>query len=249
MMQRLLPSLDPPRVEGGSSMSTPDLPVTTTTNALVVRVVDGDTITVRLDQTGEEAHIRMLGINTPETVDPRRPVECFGKEASEKARQILSGTSVRIETDSSQGELDKYGRALAYVFPEDGANFAELMISEGYGHEYTYNLPYKYQSEFQAAERRAREEKKGLWADSVCADSAETSVSAVNNAPPPAGGGAYECSKNIYNCSDFTSQAEAQSVFDSCLPAEASAQAGGGSANDVHKLDSDGDGKVCESLP
>ena len=71
--------------------------------------------------------------------------------------------------DPSQGTFDKYGRTLAYVFLPDETFFNEYMISEGYGHEYTYNLPYKYQEEFKVAEKKAREEKKGLWADDTCA--------------------------------------------------------------------------------
>ncbi|MDO8435268.1 MAG: thermonuclease family protein, partial [bacterium] len=205
----------------------------------VVKVVDGDTLTIRKD--GENVTLRLIGLDTPETVDPRKTVQCFGKEASEKARQVLTGTSIRIETDPSQGELDKYGRTLAYVFLSDGTNFNMLMIAEGYGHEYTYNLPYKYQAEFKAAEKKAREEKKGLWADGACeGSSADSSIKAVSpmTAPPPTNNN-YECSRNAYNCPDFKTQTEAQSVFESC----------GGTGNDIHKLDSDGDGRVCESLP
>jgi micrococcal nuclease len=132
----------------------------------VTHVVDGDTLDV--DIAGEKERIRLIGLNTPETVDPRRPVECFGKEASAKAKDILTEQKVKIETDPSQGTRDKYGRLLAYIFLPDGTLFNKMMIEEGYGHEYTYHLPYKYQIEFKAAERTARELKKGLWADGVC---------------------------------------------------------------------------------
>src|SRR3990167_6162374 len=96
----------------------------------VVRVVDGDTLAVEMN--GKSVKVRLIGLDTPETVDPRKPVQCFGKEASAKAKELLTGKSIRLEKDASQGEYDKYGRLLAY----------------GYGHEYTYNLPYKYQKEF-----------------------------------------------------------------------------------------------------
>ena len=210
----------------------------------VVKVVDGDTLTIAKD--GKNVTLRLIGLDTPETVDPRKTVQCFGKEASDKAKQLLSGASVRIEMDPSQGELDKYKRTLAYVYvpansKPEGILVNEYMIREGYGHEYTYNLPYKYQTEFKAAEKSAREEKKGLWADNACANTVTSTKSAAKGAPPAAAaaGGAYECSRNAYNCSDFKTQAEAQAVFDSC----------GGSGNDIHKLDSDGDSEVCESLP
>ncbi len=224
----------------------------------VVKVVDGDTIVVGIN--GKNTTVRLIGLDTPETVDPRSslrshsyyggvgqaPVQCFGEEASKKAKEILSGKQVRLEMDPSQGELDKYGRTLAYLFLPDGTNFNELMIAEGYGHEYTYNLPYKYQEEFKAAEKTAREEKKGLWADGACAPSApQDNMPAGRQAQEnqqmtaDVNGKSYECSKNVYNCSSFNTQAEAQGAFESC----------GGTSNDVHKLDRDGDGKVCESLP
>lgn len=130
----------------------------------VIRVVDGDTIDVQLD--GKVERLRLIGINTPETVDPRKPVECFGREASEKAKSILSGKRVTLEGDPSQNERDKYNRLLRYVFLEDGTNFNLLMIREGYAYEYTYDLPHKYHTEFKQAQMEAKENKAGLWGDS-----------------------------------------------------------------------------------
>ncbi len=133
---------------------------------LVDRVVDGDTLVVNVGGTLEK--VRLIGLNTPETVDPRRPVQCFGHEASDKAKEMLVGKSVRLEADSSQDDRDKYGRLLRYVFLSDGTLFNKHMIEEGYGYEYTYRLPYKYQAEFKAAQGSAREKGKGLWAPGVC---------------------------------------------------------------------------------
>jgi micrococcal nuclease len=132
----------------------------------VIRVIDGDTAIIKIN--GKNKTVRLIGINTPETVDPRRPVECFGIEASNKAKEVLTGKSVRLEADDIVGERGKYGRLLFYVFLEDGTNFNKMMISEGYAYEYTYNLPYKCQGEFKQAEKDARENKRGLWADGVC---------------------------------------------------------------------------------
>jgi len=137
----------------------------------VVRVIDGDTIVVLMN--GKNVTVRLIGLDTPEIVDPRKPVQCFGKEASEKMKRVISGQSVRVETDPSQGTYDKYGRLLAYIYAPanvrpEGILVNKYMIAEGYGHEYTYNLPYKYQAEFKAAQKQAREQKKGLWADRVC---------------------------------------------------------------------------------
>ncbi|MDO8552265.1 MAG: thermonuclease family protein [bacterium] len=147
----------------------------------VTKVVDGDTIVVNI--SGKNTTIRLIGLDTPETVDPQSSlrsrgyyggvgqtsVQCFGKEASDKAKELLTGKRVRIEMDPSQGQLDKYGRTLAYVFLEDETNFNEMMIREGFGHEYTYNLPYKYQKQFKEAEQTARENKIGLWSPEACA--------------------------------------------------------------------------------
>jgi micrococcal nuclease len=201
----------------------------------VIKVVDGDTLAVNIG--GKNTTIRLIGLDTPETVDPRKPVQCFGMEASKKAKELLTGKRVRIEADPSQGELDKYGRMLAYVFLEDGTLFNKLMISEGYGHEYTYNIPYKYKKEFKEAETDAREEKKGLWAPQACQSQASQIIA---EKPTQIDADiAYDCSRNAYNCPSFKTQAEAQYVFELC----------GGDQNDIHRLDSDKDGKVCESLP
>jgi len=130
----------------------------------VLRVIDGDTI--EIEDLGK---VRLIGIDTPETVDPRKPVQCFGKEASGKAKEMLLGKKVHLESDPTQGDKDKYNRALRYVFLEDGTNFNKWMIENGYAHEYTYNIPYKYQREFKDAEKSARDNNRGLWASDTCA--------------------------------------------------------------------------------
>lgn len=129
--------------------------------AEVLRVIDGDTIEVSLNNKKET--IRLIGIDAPEIVDPREKVECFGKEASDKAKEILTGKTITLESDPTQGERDKYGRLLRYVFI-NGENFNKLMLREGYAHEYTYQSnPYKYQLEFIQAAKEARENNRGLW--------------------------------------------------------------------------------------
>ena len=132
----------------------------------VVSVTDGDTIKVSIDGTTKT--LRLIGIDTPETVDPRKPVQCFGKEASDKAKETLLNKMVRLESDPTQGDLDKYQRLLRYIFLEDGTFFNKMMIAEGYAHEYTYDIPYKYQAEFKTAEKTAREAQLGLWNPATC---------------------------------------------------------------------------------
>lgn len=135
--------------------------------AIILRVIDGDTITVSLKDSEEK--IRLIGVNTPESVDPRRPVECFGKEASRFTKELLpQGSTVYLVADLTQTDRDKYGRLLRYVLLPDGTLMNELIIASGYGHEYTYRTPYEHQTAFKAAEHSAREEQKGLWASSAC---------------------------------------------------------------------------------
>lgn len=138
----------------------------------VVQVVDGDTVKLNID--GKTETIRLIGIDTPETVHPSKPVECFGLEASNKAKELLYGSKVSLETDDSQGVQDRYGRLLGYIILADGTNFNKLMIEQGYAYEYTYSTPYKYQSEFKSAEQSARTNKVGLWADGVCEEEVVT---------------------------------------------------------------------------
>ncbi|MBI2621362.1 MAG: thermonuclease family protein [Candidatus Levybacteria bacterium] len=132
----------------------------------VVKIVDGDTLDVEID--GKIERLRLIGIDTPETVDPRKSVKCYGREASNKAKELLEGQFVSLESDETQGERDKYKRLLRYVFLADGTNFNLYMIAEGYAHEYTYANPYKYQVEFRQAEIDARENSRGLWNPQVC---------------------------------------------------------------------------------
>jgi len=140
----------------------------------VSSVVDGDTVKVSIG--GTITTLRLIGIDTPETVDPRKPVQCFGKEASTKAKELLNGKKVRIEKDVTQGELDKYGRLLAYIYREDGLFYNKYMIEQGYAHEYTYNTPYKYQTEFKAAQKSAQDNLRGLWSPDTCSGDTDQSI-------------------------------------------------------------------------
>jgi micrococcal nuclease len=129
----------------------------------VTNVLDGDTFEVKVDQ--KLVTIRMLGIDTPETVDPRKPVQCFGKEASDNTKKMLEGQAVIIKIDKTQSILDKYGRVLAYVYGKDGSFINEYLLKEGYAHEYTYGKPYQLKKEFKKLEKEASKNKKGLWGE------------------------------------------------------------------------------------
>lgn len=136
------------------------------TRVEIVRVVDGDT--ARINLNGVQETVRLIGLNTPETVAPNRPVECFGAEASRRAHELLDGQFMYFETDDTQDTRDRYGRLLGYLWSEDGRLFNMQMIVEGYAYEYTYNVPYKYQSQFKAAQREAEAGERGLWSPSTC---------------------------------------------------------------------------------
>ena len=133
----------------------------------VNRVIDGDTIEINLNGTLEK--VRLIGINTPETVDPNKEVECFGLQASNRMKYLAQNQYVRIENDDTQDFRDKYGRLLDYVYLKDGQMLNRKIISEGFAYEYTYSTPYKYQDEFRSLQNFARSQKLGLWAPSACA--------------------------------------------------------------------------------
>lgn len=148
----------------------------------VTRVVDGDTIVVNIN--GLDEKIRLIGVDTPESVDPRKPVECFGKEASNYTKSLLENQNIILEPDSTQGNTDKYKRLLRYVFLPSSTstntdpttapgtlsptNINLKLIQDGYAHEYTYNKPYKYQNQFKQAQTEATNAQRGLWSTTAC---------------------------------------------------------------------------------
>lgn len=165
----------------------------------VTEVVDGDTIKVSMN--GSIETLRVIGLDTPETLDPRKPVQCFGKEASNKAKSFLTGKTITLEADATQGERDKYGRLLRYVFL-DGVDYGKMMISEGYAHEYTYKLPYKYQTAYKAAQASAGASKLGFWAPNTC--NGTTSTAATPATTPAAS--VATTTANFYTSSYSTSK-------------------------------------------
>lgn len=141
--------------------------VATDSAVLVSSVVDGDTFHVVAGEQKET--IRVLGIDTPEVVDPRKPVQCFGREASAKAKELLRGKLVTLTADPSQADKDRYGRLLRYVTLPDGTDYGLRMITEGFAHEYTYQgVPHARAEGYKQAEKEAREKELGLWSPTSC---------------------------------------------------------------------------------
>lgn len=126
--------------------------------AQVARVVDGDTIEVTLN--GQRKTVRYVLVNTPETVDPRRPVECYGKEASNANKGMVEGKTVYLEKDVS--ETDRFGRILRYVFTPDGFVNAEL-VKGGFAQVATFPPDVKYEQYLRGLEQEARAAGRGLW--------------------------------------------------------------------------------------
>lgn len=127
---------------------------------VVTKVIDGDTIEIA---TGER--VRYIGVDTPETVDTRRPVGCFGKEASNKNKELVEGKRVILEADIE--DKDKYGRLLRYVYlPIESGQLLfidDYLIREGFGKLLLIPPDVKYKEQFTQAQMQARQNKRGLW--------------------------------------------------------------------------------------
>ncbi|PIR46508.1 MAG: nuclease [Candidatus Vogelbacteria bacterium CG10_big_fil_rev_8_21_14_0_10_45_14] len=222
-----------------SSTDTPAIPPVSATQTTpdssplyeVVRVVDGDTIKILLD--GKEETVRLIGVDTPETVDPRKAVQCFGIEASKKTKEWLADRSVRIEIDPTQFERDKYSRLLAYVYRDDGLFVNRELIAQGFAHEYTYNIPYKYQSDFQTTERAAREEGRGLWMACPVGEAMPSSPASASASPDSSctiKGNINASGEKIYHlpgCGSYTKTTIDASRGERMLCTEAEAQQAG----------------------
>jgi micrococcal nuclease len=135
-------------------------------NAKVIGHVDGDTVRVRIDNPPENLSvietIRLLGVDTPETVHPNQLVQYFGKEASDFTLNKLLGRDVYLAFDWDL--RDRYGRLLAYIYTDSEYCFNAFLIHEGFGHAYL-RYPFQFMEEFKALEQEAKRQKRGLWAD------------------------------------------------------------------------------------
>jgi micrococcal nuclease len=154
-----------PAAKPGSNRPTsqPGTPVVTKAlfgDCKVTRVVDGDTFHALCADV--DTMVRVIGIDTPETVAPGKPVGCFGPEASDRAKDMLEGHSVRLYGDPTQDTLDRYGRRLAYV-QVGGRDFGMEMIRAGYAREYSYNKRYLNRAQYIKAGRVAGALQLGLW--------------------------------------------------------------------------------------
>ena len=129
-------------------------------SARVERVVDGDTIRVRLD--GRSETVRYIGVDTPETKKPGTPVQCFGKQASRENERLVGGERVRLIVGAEP--RDRYGRLLAYVRrTRDDVFVNERLLRGGFARTLTIRPNDRYEGRFRLAEARAQASRRGLW--------------------------------------------------------------------------------------
>jgi len=126
----------------------------------VVEFTDGDTITVNMDGTKEK--VRFIGVDTPETHDPRKAVQCFGLAAATFTKTIIGTNKVRLEADPQNTNRDRYSRLLRYVYLPDGRLVNAEIIKQGYGFAYT-SFPFEKLEEFKNYQTEAQAKKLGLW--------------------------------------------------------------------------------------
>jgi micrococcal nuclease len=211
-------------------------------DSTVEKVIDGDTIVV-----AGGVRVRLIGVDTPETKDPRKAVQCFGVEASNHTGQLLSaGTKVRLVYDVEH--KDRFGRSLAYVYRfTDGLFVNAALVRDGYAQVGTFPPNVAHTDEFVALQRQARDAGRGLWsacAQATASGSGRGAPSTTVSAPRPTAGGCHGSYKGT------------------CIPSDVSdADCAGGSGNgphyvdeknfrvvgpDEYGLDADHDGVGCE---
>ena len=143
------------------------------TGGLVDRVVDGDTVDVRLSTGGDPVRVRILGIDTPETVDPDAPVECWGPEAAAWAHQQLDGTTITLTGDPVADDTDRYGRLLRYVQLPDRSNYSVRAAETGMARAYIYQGQHLTEAaNITAAQATAQSNGAGLWGAPCFGDTA-----------------------------------------------------------------------------
>jgi endonuclease YncB( thermonuclease family) len=133
----------------------------------VTRFIDGDTFAV--DMNGNTETVRMIGVDTPETHKPNTPVQCYGPAAAAYTKNLIGTQKVRLESDPTNQNRDRYNRLLRYVYLPDNRLVQKEIIASGYGFAYT-QFPFTKKDEFVKAEQQADQADKGLWGNCTVSD-------------------------------------------------------------------------------
>lgn len=128
----------------------------------VVEIIDGDTIAVEMNNKNET--VRLLGIDSPETENPYKPVECFGDKSTQKAKELLEEQEIYLIPDPLSSDRGIYDRLLRYIFLQDGTLVNAVLIKEGYAFNYIYE-PFQFMKYFDYLEKQAKEDRLGLWSE------------------------------------------------------------------------------------
>ncbi len=126
----------------------------------VSEFVDGDTLTI--DMNGSKEKVRLIGVDTPETHDPRKSIQCFGQAAANFTKNFIGANRVRLEADPQNTDRDRYNRLLRYVYLPDGTMLNAELLKQGFAFAYTY-FPFSKLEEFRTFEKTARQKNLGLW--------------------------------------------------------------------------------------
>lgn len=126
----------------------------------VSQFIDGDTIAVNMSSVSQ--HIRFIGVDTPETHDPRKPVQCFGHLAAAYTKKLIGNQAIHLVADPLDTNRDRYGRLLRYVYLTSGELINEELIKQGYGFAYT-SFPFTKKTQFKNDQTTAKAQKRGLW--------------------------------------------------------------------------------------
>jgi micrococcal nuclease len=196
------------------------------TYAELIEITDGDTIRVQFED-GTTARVRYIGMDTPETGD------ALSIAATDRNSELAAGKTAMLVKDVS--EVDRFDRLLRYVIVQ-GVFINYELVRQGYAWAKSYPPDTACDAAFRQVQTSAQSAQIGVWAPFPLPLPTVASRSETID-PGPA---ACSCTGNIYNCDAFSTHAQAQSCFDYCVSV---------GAGDVHRLDGDGDGSACESLP
>lgn len=209
----------------------------------VIRVVDGDTVKLRV--RGFDTTARLIGIDTPETKRPGYPVQCGGPAASAEAKRLMpAGARVRLVSDPTQDARDRYGRFLGYAY-RDGLGGARgsvnyRLVAGGFAKTYVYGgIPFRYAGEFLGAEIRAKRARRGIWGPPCNGNTLKPDGAAGATTPGTTPSPGTRCDRNYAGA---------------CIPppppdldcSQITARRFRIVGTDVHRFDRDGDGIACE---